>query len=93
MRRPIKVVLTYPAVSLPRGQPGPKPIRPLQPHNVNVERVNYKGTASIRVTVAMEPKAEGDEDRVAPLTDTSFQKARLFVNGAIAHFADQKVSR
>jgi hypothetical protein len=59
------------------GQSTPVALTSLKPHKVKVEQTTYKGKKAVRVTDAMEPKAEGNEDRVAVLTNTSFQEGTI----------------
>jgi hypothetical protein len=49
----------------------------IKPHKVKVEKVTYKGKQAIRVADAMEPKAEGNEDRLAVLLTTSFRDGTI----------------
>ena len=49
----------------------------LTPHNVKVEQVTYKGREAVRVTDAMKPGAEGNDDRVAILPNTSFRDGTI----------------
>ena len=49
------------------GQSPPVSLTSFKPHKVKVEQTTYKGKQAIRVTDAVEPKAEGNEDRVAVL--------------------------
>lgn len=49
----------------------------LKPHNVNVEQVTYKGKQAVRVTDAMKAGAEGNDDRLAILANTSFQDGTI----------------
>jgi len=64
------------------GQSAPVALTSLKPHKVKVEPVTYKGKPAIRVTDAMDPKAEGDQDRVAVLTGTSFRDGTIEVEVA-----------
>jgi hypothetical protein len=59
------------------GQSAPVPPTSLKPRKVNAEQTTYKGKKAVRVTDAMEPKAEGNEDRVAVLTNTAFQDGTI----------------
>ncbi len=60
------------------GQSLPPSRTSLKPHNVNVEQATYKGKQAIRVTDAMRPQAEGNEDRVAILlANTSFRDGTI----------------
>lgn len=59
------------------GQSVPLSLTSLKPHKVKVEQATYKGKPAIRVTDAMKPKAEGSEDRVAVLPDTSFRDGTI----------------
>ena len=65
------------------GQAAPVALTSLKPHKVKLEQVVYKGKKAVRVTDAMEPKTEGNEDRVAVLTNTSFQDGTIeaYVSG------------
>jgi hypothetical protein len=49
---------------------------------VKVEQTTYKGMPAVRVTDAMEPKGEGNEDQVAVLTNTSFRDGTIEVEMA-----------
>ena len=51
------------------GQSSPVTLGSLKPHKVKAEQVTYKGKQAIRVTDAMPPQAEGNEDRVAVLLE------------------------
>jgi hypothetical protein len=64
------------------GQSAPVALTSLKPHKVKVEQATYKGKPAIRVTDAMEPNAEGNEDRVAVLTNTSFRDGTIEVEVA-----------
>jgi hypothetical protein len=59
------------------AQSAPIPLTSIKPHKVNVEETTYKGKKAIRVTDATEPKSEGDQDRVAVLTNASFQDGTI----------------
>lgn len=54
------------------SQATPVALTSLTAHKVRVEQAVYKGRPAVRVTDAMEPKTEGNEDRLAVLTNTSF---------------------
>jgi hypothetical protein len=64
------------------GQSIPLSPNSIKPHKVKVQQATYKGKPAIRVTDAMEPTAEGNEDRVAVLSDTSFQDGTIEVEVA-----------
>ncbi len=49
----------------------------LTPHNVKVEQVTYKGREAVRVTDAMKPGAESNDDRLAILPNTSFRDGSI----------------
>ena len=51
----------------------PVTVAKLKPHNVKVEQVTYKGKQSVRVTDAMSPDNQANEDRVAVLAGSSFR--------------------
>ncbi len=59
------------------GQSAPIPLTSLKPDKVNVEQTTYKGKKAVRVIDAIEEKAEGNEDRLAVLTNTSFQDGTI----------------
>jgi hypothetical protein len=59
----------------------------LKPHQVTVEQTTYKGKSAVLVTDAAEPKAEGDDDRVAVLTNTSFGDGTIEVEVAAFRIA------
>jgi hypothetical protein len=58
------IVLIFAAVTT-CAQSLPVSLKSLQPHKVKLAEVTYKGKTAIRVTDAMPPLAEGNEDRVA----------------------------
>lgn len=59
------------------SQSVPLAITSLKPHKVKVEQGTYKGKLAIRVADAMEPKSEGNEDRLALLTNASFNDGTI----------------
>lgn len=77
MTRPNPVLLIPFVAVAAWGQFTPLALTSLKPHKVKVEQATYKGKAAIRVTDALELKAEGNEDRVAVLTNTSFQDGTI----------------
>ncbi len=74
MLLPNRVLLTSILAVAAWSQSAPVPLTSLKPHKVNVEETTYKGKKGVRVTDA---KAEGNEDRVAVLTNTSFQDGTI----------------
>lgn len=75
------VLISFMAVAA-WGQAAPVALTSLKPHKVKVEQATYKSKPAIRVTDAMEPKSEGNEDRVAVLTNTSFADGTIEVEVA-----------
>lgn len=76
------VLLACMAAAVLWGQSVPLPLTSLKPHKVKVEEVTYKGKRAIRVTDAVAPNAEGNEDRVAVLPDTSFRDGTIEIEVA-----------
>src|SRR5437763_8080280 len=77
MTPPTSAVVIFAAVAA-WGQSLPLSPTSLKPHKVKIEQATYKGKQAIRVTDAMRPQAEGNEDRVAILlTDTSFRDGTI----------------
>lgn len=73
--RPALVIFTAVAAW---GQSLSLPLTSLKPHKVKVEQATYKGKQAIRVTDAMQPQAEGNEDRVAVLmTNSAFRDGTI----------------
>jgi hypothetical protein len=72
MTLPKSSVLILAAVTA-LGQSPTLSLPSIKPHKVKVDQATYKGKQAIRVTDALDPKTEGNEDRVAVLSNTSFQ--------------------
>jgi hypothetical protein len=77
MTLPKSAVLIFTVVAA-FGQSVPLSLASLKPHKVKVDQATYKGKQAIRVTDAMEPKTEGNEDRLAVLLENaSFQDGTI----------------
>lgn len=70
------ILLTLAAL-LAGGQSVPVSLASLKPHKVKVEEAVYKGKQAIRVTDAIAPGADANEDRLAILVKTSFQDGTI----------------
>src|SRR5579883_2489012 len=49
----------------------------LKPHKVNVQQVTYKGKQAIRLTEAVKPDADPNEDRLAILANSGFHDGTI----------------
>ena len=76
MRLPNSIVLAFVTVAA-RAQSVSLSATLLNPHNVKVEQVMYKGKQAIRLSDAMKPGDENRDDRIAILTSASFRDGTL----------------
>jgi hypothetical protein len=65
------------AVAWGQSATAPISLNSLELHKVNAQQTTYKGRKAVRVTDALDPKAEGNEDRLAVLANSSFQDGTI----------------
>jgi len=76
MRLPNSAVALFTALAA-WGQSNSLPLSSLKPYNVKVEPAMYKGKQAIRVTEAAQQRANGNEDQIAIIANTSFRDGTI----------------